>query len=274
LKSLEQFDVTVTAVKPDVILKQVVEAGKPYLRAVQLFKVNKDLTKQAGDTIKIPKRPRLTASQFTAGSENVPSTSVTYSTVSITANTVGQSVKIPLTAIKNAQVDVVNDLVNALGEAIALKEDEDCVNALISGASFVISATSAGVLTYEDLIKAKSSLEGAYFTPKVLLVNPSEHNDLLKSDMFTDASKYGSAEPLLNGEVGKIAGMKVVVDHKVPSGKAIVLDPDYAGLYVLKEDVKVEEKELPEQYAVQLIATKWYGVGVIYSSAIAVISAC
>ena len=51
---------------------------------------------------------------------------------------------------------------------------------------------------------------------------------ILKSDMFIDAAKYGSNEQIVNGEIGKVGGLKVLTTTNMPAGAALVIDSERA----------------------------------------------
>lgn len=95
------------------------------------------------------------------------------------------------------------------------------------------------VLTYAKIVDAKvrvSSVRQYYWTggaeavsaasknpwsneptdPYVLIIGPEQEGSLLKDSQFSTYEKYGGQEPLLNGEIGKISSVKVVVSQYVP----------------------------------------------------------
>lgn len=99
---------------------------------------------------------------------------------------------------------------------------------------------------YEDLVTAKTTMRSNKLNCDVAVLNPDEFGDLLTDSRFIDASAYGSREPIYNGEVGKAAGVKILVTTAVPSGTAIFMDTSRAGWHVLKRNLDLKRKEAQE----------------------------
>lgn len=86
-----------------------------------------------------------------------------------------------------------------------------------------------GISIYQRVIEARTildinnvPLEGRY-----LLVGPGEYAKILLDEHFIDASKYGAGAVLANGEVGRIAGMTVILSNTIGSH---LTDAQYADL--------------------------------------------
>lgn len=129
-------------------------------------------------------------------------------------------------------------------------------------ASRVIDATSAGSLAYEDLLSGASLIRSKKWTPNFLLINPSQMAEILKDNRFIDASRYGDREALINGEVGKISGMKVLVTTQIDDGQAIYVDSTRAAWLALKRPVDLKRWDNPTTDSVELYFFMEYGVSV------------
>ena len=64
--------------------------------------------------------------------------------------------------------------------------------------------------------------------PYILFVGPAQENALRDSSQFTNASEYGGREVVLNGEIGKFMGIKIVVANNVERVAAAGTSPDGA----------------------------------------------
>lgn len=53
--------------------------------------------------------------------------------------------------------------------------------------------------------------------PFVLFISAQQENALLKDSQFTNAAEYGNNEVVMNGEIGKYLGIKVVVTENTPA---------------------------------------------------------
>jgi len=278
MKSIEELAVDVSStlvqqILPKRILEQVEVAARASRKARNLVRVNRDLVGAKGRSIVIPKRGQLTASSVTEGV--TPTTaSVTYTGVTITPSKVGVGVRISQEAINGVELDVINDLINEAGEAIADKEDTDIIAAFTADEAVgaTISATSAGKLQYVDILNAKTSIAAQNYKPNILLINPEQEADLLQDSKFIDASQYGDREPIISGEIGKIAGLKVLVSQNMPSGKALVVDNTRAAMLAIKRDIDLKRKDEASTDSVELYFYTEYGVAIINPEACAIIT--
>lgn len=87
-------------------------------------------------------------------------------------------------------------------------------------AADVTSATPGAA--YAIVLKLKVALdkENVPQSGRFLIVSPDFYAVLLSDDRFTDASKYGSNAPIMNGEVGRVLGFAVMVSNNIPAGAA------------------------------------------------------
>jgi len=132
------------------------------------------------------------------------------------------------------------------------------------------AAASAGTLGYNDVVSAVNKVRAENYNPTILFIHPNQEADLLKDNRFIDASKYGAREPLLNGEIGKFAGCKVIVEnYSALDNKPIVADPTEAGWLVIKRDVSVKRDELPISESIKIAAFAEYAVKVTQPAAVA-----
>ena len=103
------------------------------------------------------------------------------------------------TAIANKIDNDVVDVINKTGDG--------GVNLIYDGTAKVISY--AGVVDAEDLFNEETSSD------KVLYVHPKQMTQLRKDSDFISADKYGTANVMTSGEVGKIGTCRVVRSKKV-----------------------------------------------------------
>ena len=62
--------------------------------------------------------------------------------------------------------------------------------------------------------------------PFILFIGPSQEEAFLKDSQFVNAAEYGSREALLNGEIGKYLGIKIVSTNNVEQVVSGVEGPD------------------------------------------------
>lgn len=79
--------------------------------------------------------------------------------------------------------------------------------------SLVFADTTNDIVARADILAARKLLMDQYIDPRecYIGVGPEKESELLNISDFIDASKYGNNEAIMNGEIGKIYGMKVLV---------------------------------------------------------------
>lgn len=122
-------------------------------------------------------------------------------------------------------------------------------------------------------------------SPFILFISPDQENVMLKDSQFTNAAEYGSSEVVMNGEIGKYIGIKVVVTPNVPSfdtssaldggsnagavGHRCILAKPKAAValaWAIKPDLRVFDYE--SRLEKRLVLQMAYGTGVIHADAI------
>ena len=129
-------------------------------------------------------------------------------------------------------------------------------------------ATSA----YENIASAVTEVKGRKWNPKFCVMHPDALGGMLKSTMFIDASKYGSNEPIVNGEIGKIAGLKVLVTTQMPAGTVIVVDPNRAAWMAVRRNLDMKRWDNPATDSIELYFYVEYGVSCTDTDAIQLIT--
>jgi N4-gp56 family major capsid protein len=110
-------------------------------------------------------------------------------------------------------------------KAHAKQVDVDVHAAMVAGVSASgpdhIVAFIGASFDKADVVNAMKLLDQAEIPSdeRFLAVNPAEHATLLLISDFIDASKYGSSQPIQNGEIGMIYGMKVLKSTVVTAGR-------------------------------------------------------
>ena len=97
-----------------------------------------------------------------------------------------------------------------------------------------------------DLLEARKLMIDKNINPKELtvLIPSSKEKDMLQIDNFIDASKYGSSEGVMNGEIGRAYGMRVLVHTSVASSAMSVFHKSAVG-FALQQGMRFQsEKDL------------------------------
>ena len=142
--------------------------------------------------------------------------------------------------------------------------------------------------TFTKSSTTKNAWEPTAREPFVLFIAPEQEEALLKDSQFVNASEYGSNEVVLNGEIGRYLGIKVISTTKVPaisSGDSIVVQgssqsfdtnahlcglvkagPVGALVWGVKPEIKVFDWPNADQVRMKL--TMSYGISPVHSDAI------
>jgi hypothetical protein len=150
-----------------------------------------------------------------------------------------------------ASVDIVSDAVMKASKDLALDFDKKLIDVLIAGAStsapdHVIQYTDGTNEDIElaDILAARKLLIDQNIDPRecFMVVGSGQERHMLKIDNFIDASKYGSAQPVMNGEIGSVFGMKVVLHtYLSSSNKSLFFHPSAAG-YAFAQQLRVQNQ--------------------------------
>ena len=130
--------------------------------------------------------------------------------------------------------DVVSDIIMRMGKQLALQVDEDiydCLEATSAAApDHRLAYANATDLKKADLLEARALLheQNVPFNECTILVSPRSETSLLAIDDFVHADKYGSAEGLRNGELGRLYGAPVIMTNVAEDAKTIVYHPSHA----------------------------------------------
>lgn len=107
----------------------------------------------------------------------------------------------------------VEDLARAMAEELnsrAYTELDDNAQTQDSGSNTI--GDQDGTLSFSDIVEGMKALREDDYTPDLLIVDVDGYTDLLTDSNFNRATESGD-EVVRSGEVGRIAGMPVVIDN-------------------------------------------------------------
>jgi len=139
------------------------------------------------------------------------------------------------------------------------------------GTDYVGKVTTATKVALADLADGKSMLEGRKYRPEVIVVSPETYNLFLKVSEIIEAQKFGIREPIYNGEVDQVLGMRIIVTTQMHPGVILFLEPQRPVHFVLKRDMYMERKPLPERRALDIYFYSRSGQGLVCKDALYVL---
>ncbi len=135
---------------------------------------------------------------------------------------------------------ILSDATYGLVSATLATSSARGASLLFGGTATTDATIAAGdVMTYDKIVDGKvriGSIKQYYWSagvegtssqnknpwaneptdPYVLIIGPEQEGSLLKDSQFSNFMQYGGQEPLLNGEIGKISSVKIVVSQYIP----------------------------------------------------------
>ena len=196
------------------VMGDVVSARIPKkLRVAPFAKVDDTLAGVPGDTITVPAYAYIGDAADVGEGEAVTIEKMTASVRKATVKKAMKGIGLTDEAVLSGYGNPVGEANTQLALSIAAKIDNDCMEVLQSASLSYDGSGSA--ITYSAVVDALDLFEEEQSTDKVIFVHPKQVTQLRKSSDFLSADQY-QAGVMLTGEVGMIAGCRVVPSKKVP----------------------------------------------------------
>jgi len=239
---------------------------------------NYSLAPAQGKTIQVPIYPVQTAAAVTEGDE-VTNTAVSTDVATFTVGQVGLRTIVTDLALNASASNVVADLGQLFGNAIAKKIDQDLMGKFESFTTNVIGSSSTTItaaLVMQGLTKLKNA--GVPTDGIACVLHPSIAYDLkaaltAQGNAAFTGGAYGDVanEAMRMGYVGTLFGMQIFESSNVPliTGGAA---GDYSGAifhrdalgFGLMRDIQIETQRRASYIGTDVVASAMYGTGVVY----------
>lgn len=178
------------------------------------------------NTVKVPR-----TGSFTAGNK-VENTASTYQALTMATDDIELSIykhivaELEDIAREQSAVDVEGEYIRRMATAMVEAVESDIAGVIIKAANDVqLTGTGNLLITKADILEGRKLLDDAKvpMNDRFLVVPPAQEKSMLLIDDFVDASKYGSNEAVMNGELGRIFGMKVIKTTSLGSDSEAVI---------------------------------------------------
>jgi N4-gp56 family major capsid protein len=239
---------------------------------------NYTLAPAQGKTIQVPIYPVQTAATLTEG-DDFSNTAVSTDVATFTIGQVGLMTMVTDLAINASASNVVADLGQLFGNAIAKKIDQDLMGQFANFTTNVIGSSSTTItaaLLMQGLTKLKSA--GVPTDGLACVLHPSVAYDLKSAltsqgNVVFTAGAYGDVanEAMRMGYVGNLFGMNVFESSNAPliAGGA---SGDYQGAifhrdalgFGLMRDIQIETQRRARGLGTDVVGSAMYGTGVVY----------
>lgn len=152
------------------------------------------------------------------------------------------SYRIPDRVRDQSRVPLEAELARKAGREMAIYMDQALIDTL---------DTSTTTLNYNDAANEDMELVDITAARRILnrnnvpqdqrylLISPEKEEDMLNIENFIHADKYGSREALLNGEIGRVYGFRVVVSNLLTAAQAFAYHREAVG-FAIQKNVQFE----------------------------------
>ena len=273
---------------PEVMGKMISAKLEKKILVSKIAKVDNTLQGRPGDTVTVPQYNYIGDASDVGEGEACSTEKLETSSVQFTIKKIKKGTSITDEAILCGYGDPLGESERQLALAMANKIDNDCLDVLSTeyeeidegegngGVKLVYKPTTKAVIKYTEVVDALDLFEEEVTSDKVMYIHPKQMTQLRKDADFISADKYDN-NVVMEGEVGKIAGTRIVRSKKVKvvnvGGTDCYACPivklnndseteaDAPALTVyLKRDIKVEKDRIAKTDTTDIYASKHYGV--------------
>ena len=256
-------------IDPEVMADMVSARIPKKLRVAPFAKIDDTLAGVPGDTITVPAYTYIGDAADVAEGGEVAIEKMTTSTRKATIKKAMKGIGLTDEAVLSGYGNPVGEANTQLALAIAAKIDSDCMDALQT-ASLIYDGT-AKTISYNAIVDAVDLFEDEMgCSEKVMFIHPKQVTQLRKSPDFLSADKY-TPGVALTGEIGMIAGCRLVPSKKVPLDGGIYacpivkleddpeVDDEIPALTIYrKREVNIETERKPKTRTTEITADEFY----------------
>lgn len=277
-------------VNPEVMADMISATLPKKIKFSPIAKIDRTLVGRPGDTITVPKYAYIGDAADVAEGEAIDTSLLTASTTTVKVKKAGKAVELTDESLLSGYGDPAGESTRQIAMAIAAKVDDDCLEALYT--SKLVYDGSAAAIGYEGIVKADAIFgdESDEAKAKVIYIHPDQEQTIRLDPNFMDKNKYG-VELVMNGAIGKVAGMEVKKSKKVKKEGSVWFNPivilasedpnedpnadkfateDAAVTIYMKRDVAVESDRDILKKTTVISADEHYGVALSNESKVVV----
>ncbi len=235
------------------------------------------LPERGKDSIKIPKQPDLQSASTVADDGTLTDDSADYGSLTINTDFVGLVSQMTIELLRNANVDLMEDQLRQITNAIERKVDSDVI-AEIEAASTKNDSTygdnsnynylgSGNTATYDAVVEAFYDAHANNANPDMFVAAPEFLKNLFTNADMKDAVAFGTVSSAGDNaaavpQVQSILGFPVLMADQMTSTRGHWIDSDRLGYLVEKTGVETMDQQLDGKAAFEVKAVKGFGVGV------------
>lgn len=215
------------------------------------------------------------AGGFTAA-DKVENTALTAAVITFVADTLAldkhKAILVRLEDLANLQsnIDTVGEILSRMSTELALQIDRDIEAELrltIEAApDHRLAYADATSLKKADILTARRLLheQNVPFNECYLGVSPASEVSLLAVDDFVHVDKYGSSDAVMNGEIGRLYGCRVIMSTVFDDLRSLFFHPSHVA-FAMQQNLTFKTADDLPNVAKEYLAVQVYGVKVLDS---------
>ena len=184
----------------------------------KVAKVDTTLAGQPGNEVTVPQYKYIGDAEDVAEGVAMGTAKLETGSTKFTIKKAGKGVSITDEAILSGYGDPVGEANKQLATAIANKIDNDVVDIINTtgngGVNLIYDGTEKAI-SYGGVVDAEDLFNEELSSDKILYVHPKQMTQLRKDADFISTDKYGVANVMTSGEVGKIGTCRIVRSKKI-----------------------------------------------------------
>ncbi len=230
-------------INPEVMGDMINAKLEALLKLTPFAKVDKSLQGTAGDTKTVPSWNYIGDAVEVGEGEEVDLTAMSVGTRTFTIGKIMKAVGITQEALNSGLGDPRGQAESQLAKSAAGKVENDLMTAAL-GSSFVFGDGTAQI-SYSGIVDAIDLFGDEEETKKVMFIHPAQKTKLRKDGDFISADKYDN-KVMMKGEIGEIAGTRIIVSKRVRSDAYYVAN-DSGAFTIVDDATKTNEMDKKTQ---------------------------
>ncbi len=250
------------------IVRSVVErAFRPVLVAGEVIKTI-SVNPSGMENLQIPTSALRTASDLPSDGELDAPNNDDYSSQTISLNWIYAYEVITIQIIRQGVIDIVQDQMFELGEALSRKVDSDILEAFQDAAPTTNAnsnyADAEGTLEYEDLVDGVFGMQSNNAVADAIVTTPTVWRDFLKTSDVKGTFKFSSVDAgSIFPRVLDFHGVRVYLTTNANTGNVFLVDSSKCGYLVEASGIEMLDGRKSATVNWEVIALKLYGVTVV-----------
>lgn len=233
-----------------------------------------------GDTVHVQKFDSITVRDYSTTGGAITYDPVSSTQVDILVNK-NKIAAIEVEDVDNLQsnIDLTSPAIKDMADKIRVQQNQDVLADCVSGVTTANTIAAGAAIDLDDFAEARRLLSNADvpLENRWAIINPDMESDLLGNANIIQADQYGNSVPLLEGEIGRLMGFRVVVSTSLPLSGATpdqsqaVFMHQSACAFVQQKSFGVEALRSETRLSDKLRANVLYGTKLLDSNKLVVV---